>query len=264
MTQKAHKTDMTVQETEVKTEKKSGSFGQRIWSEIKFFLGLFSFVLAMLTLIWGHFKIPSESMLPTLEVGDHIYVSKFAYGYSKHSLPFLLHKLPLPEGQILSRLPKRGDVVVFRNPKSGQIMIKRMIGLPGDQIQVSGGELFVNGQKVGRTEADSYMFREHKGRVVGVEVYREQLPGEKESHLIYEKTDQGPLDNTEVFNVPEGHVFFMGDNRDNSTDSRAPEGPGFVPQTHLIGRADLMMFSFKRCETEEGLRCPGVRFGKKL
>ena len=139
-----------------------------------------------------------------------------------------------------------------------------MIGLPGDQIQVLGGQLYLNGQSVGRSKVDSYLFREHKGRVVGVEVYREKLPGEKDSHLIYEKTDQGPLDNTEAFNVPEGHVFFMGDNRDNSTDSRAPEGPGFVPQTHLIGRADMMMFSFKRCESEEGLRCPGIRFGQKL
>lgn len=263
-THKADGTDMTTQTTDVKADKEKQNFGQRLWSEIKFFLGLLAFVLTMLTLIWGHFKIPSESMLPSLEVGDHIYVSKFAYGYSKHSLPFMLHKLPIPEGQIFSRLPKRGDVVVFRNPISGIIMIKRAIGLPGDTVQVTGGKLYLNGAPVGRTESGSFLFREHKGRVVGVEVYGEKLPGEKDSHFIYEKTDQGALDNTQVYTVPKGEIFFMGDNRDNSTDSRVLNETGFIPQDHLIGRADLMMFSFHRCKTEEGLRCPGVRFGKKL
>jgi len=263
-TQKADSTNMTAQTTDVKAEKEKRNFGQWLWSEIKFFLGLLTFVLAMLTLIWGHFKIPSESMLPTLEVGDHIYVSKFAYGYSKHSLPFMLHKLPIPDGQIFSRLPKRGDVVVFRNPISGIIMIKRAIGLPGDTVQVTGGILLLNGEIVGRTQVDNFKFREHKGRVVEIKKYSEKLPGEKDSHFIYEKTDQGALDNTEVYTVPEGDVFFMGDNRDNSTDSRVLSETGFIPQDHLIGRADLMMFSFHRCKTEEGLRCPGVRFGKKL
>jgi len=220
------------------------SLKQKIFAELKFFVILFGFLLTMLTCVWGHYKIPSESMLPTLEVGDHIYVSKFAYGYSKHSLPFMLHKLPLPEGQIFSRTPKRGDVAVFRNPKNDLVMIKRVIGLPG--------------------EVNNYLYREHKGRVVGVNVYRETLPNEEGPHLIYEMTDRGNLDNTETFIVPEGHFFFMGDNRDNSTDSRAPDGPGFVPQDHLMGRADFLMFSFKKCATEEGLRCPPRRFADKL
>ncbi len=237
---------------------------QKVISEIKFFTGLFAFILAMMTLVWGHFKIPSESMLPTLEVGDHLYVSKFAYGYSRHSLPFMLHKLPVPDGQIFSRLPKRGDVAVFRNPKNDIIMIKRVIGLPGDRVKVVNGQLYLNGNEVGREAVTNYLYREHKGRVVGVDVYAEKLPGQEEEHLIYEVTDQGNLDNTETFIVPERHVFFMGDNRDNSTDSRAPEGPGFVPQENLMGRADLMMFSFKRCKTEEGLRCPPRRFAKGL
>ncbi len=240
------------------------TLSQKILGEVKFFAGLFTFLLFMLTAIWGHFKIPSESMLPTLEVGDHIYVSKFAYGYSKHSLPFNLHKLPLPEGQIFSRLPKRGDVVVFRNPKNDLVMIKRLVGLPGDRIRVTDGELYLNGKKVGRKQVDNYIYREHKGRVAGVDVYQEKLPDEKGLHQIYEMTERGALDNTETFLVPEGHLFFMGDNRDNSTDSRANEGPGFVPQDHLMGRADLMMFSFKRCAAEEGLRCPPRRFAKKL
>lgn len=237
---------------------------QKVMAEVKFFTGLITFVLAMMTLVWGHFKIPSESMLPTLEVGDHIYVSKFAYGYSRHSLPFILYKLPLPEGQIFSRLPKRGDVAVFRNPKNGQVMIKRVTGLPGDRVKVVGGKLYVNGNEVVRETVTNFLYREHKGRVVGVDVYQEKLPDQKGAHKIYEQTDQGILDNTDTFIVPAEHVFFMGDNRDNSTDSRAPEGPGFVPQENLIGRADLMMFSFKRCATEEGLRCPPRRFAKGL
>ena len=243
--------------------------GARIAEEVKFFAGLAVVMLGFLTLVWGHFKIPSESMLPTLEVGDHIYVSKFAYGYSRHSLPFNLHKIPgLPDGQVLSRLPKRGDVAVFRNPKSGIVMIKRVGGLPGDTIRYARGRLYINGVLIERTALDNYLYREHKGRKVGVEVYTEQWPGEDVPHRIYEQTDQGPLDNApmdeEMFTVPDGKLFFMGDNRDNSTDSRDARGPGMVPQDHLIGRADLMMFSFKRCAKEEGLRCPPRRLMQGL
>jgi signal peptidase I len=265
MTQEPDKTKSAQSDAEKNSvETEAPTLMQKIMSEVQFFAGLFAFILAMMTGIWGHFKIPSESMLPTLEVGDHLYVSKFAYGYSRHSLPFFLHNLPLPEGQIFSRLPKRGDVAVFRNPKNDVIMIKRVVGLPGDRVKVLRGELYLNGEKVGRQNVTNYLYREHKGRVVGVDVYAERLPGQQEEHLIYERTDQDNLDNTETFIVPEGHVFFMGDNRDNSVDSRAPQGPGFVPQENLIGRADLMMFSFKRCKKEEGLRCPPRRFAKGL
>ena len=239
--------------------------GARIWEEIKFFAGVLVFVMFFLTLVWGHYKIPSESMQPTLEVGDHLYVSKFAYGYSRHSLPFNFYKLPfLKDGKLFSRLPKYGDVVVFRNPTNEMVMIKRLIGLPGDTVQVTGGLLYLNGTKIEREPIDSFLYREHQGRVVGVDAYAEQLPREEQSHIIYEQTDVGFLDDTDVFTVPEGHVFFMGDNRDNSVDSRADSGPGFVPLDHLMGRADLMMFSFKRCAKEKDLRCPPIRFAKKL
>jgi len=243
----------------------SKSIKDRIVEELKFFATLAVVMLTLLTGVWGHYKIPSESMLPTLEVGDHLYVSKFAYGYSKHSLPFGMHHIPgLPSGKLFSRAPKRGDVAVFRNPKSGIIMIKRVAGLPGDTLQVTRGELYVNGNKVERTPIDNYLYREHLGRKVGVDVYEEQWEGEKNPHKIYEQTDYGILDNTDIFTVPDWHVFFMGDNRDNSTDSRDPRGPGFVRFDYLIGRADLMMFSFKRCEKEEGLRCPPTRVLKPL
>ncbi len=236
-----------------------------ILGEVKFFAGLFAFLLVFYTTIFGHFKIPSESMQPALEVGDHLYVSKFAYGYSKHSIPLGLHKLPfLPEGKIFSKVPKRGDVAVFRNPRSGVVTIKRVLGLPGDEIWVSKGRFYLNGEIIDREPIDNFLYREHLGNVVGVDAYSEQWPGEDRPHIIYEQTDQGPLDNPGTFIVPQDRLFFLGDNRDNSVDSRASNGAGFVPLDHLIGRADLMMFSFKRCKKEEGLRCPPTRFLKRL
>lgn len=264
---------------------------ERVISEIKFFAGLIVFIIFFFTTVWGHYKIPSESMLPTLEVGDHVYVSKFTYGYSRHSLPFGLHKLPIADGkQIFSRLPKRGDVVVFRNPRSGIIMIKRLVGLPGDTIETRAGLLYLNGEQVGRSNPEARRYRAYRspeplpffrriirsistlgdkdplevGPALGVTQYEETLAGEKNSHLIYESTDQGRADNRGPFTIPSGHVFFMGDNRDNSVDSRAPNGPGMVPVDHLIGRADSMMFSRKKCTQEEGLYCPPRRFFKGL
>ncbi len=238
-----------------------------ILSELKFFSKLFVFILAFMTFVWGHYKIPSESMQPTLEVGDHLYVSKYAYGVSKHSLPYLLHKLPLPEGRIFSRIPKRGDVVVFRNPNSGIVMIKRVVGLPGDTVQVRSGQLFLNGDPINRDVIGNRLYREHANqRVRSVNAYQQTLPGMEEAFTIYERDDTYPLDNTPVFIVPEETVFFMGDNRDNSVDSRAAnQGPGMVPMNYVIGRADRVMFSLKRCNRDEDLHCPPKgRFMEKL
>lgn len=244
-------------------EAEKPTMGQRVLEEVKFFAGLAVVMLAFLTFVWGHYKIPSESMQPTLEVGDHLYVSKFAYGYSRHSAPFNLHKLPfLKDGKILSKIPERGDVAVFRNPKTGIVMIKRVTGLPGDTIRMHRGRLFINDVLVPRENIDNFLYRQHLGSVTGVDVFKETLPDMKDPIIIYEQTDGGNLDTTEKFLVPEGHIFFMGDNRDNSLDSRASMGP--VPLDHLIGRADLMMFSFKRCKKEENLYCPPFRAMKKL
>jgi len=240
------------------------SFAQRVLAEVKFFAVFITVMFAFMTTVWGHYKIPSESMQPTLEVGDHLYVSKYAYGYSRHSLLFGLHKISTNEGRILFRKPKRGDVVVFRNPKTDVVMIKRLIGLPGDSVKVTGGRVILNGQMIDRVPLDAFLYREHLGGVTGVDKYSEQWPGEDSQHFIYERTDSGDLDNTPEFIVPENNLFLMGDNRDNSVDSRAEEGPGFVPFSHLIGRAELMMFSFKRCKDEQGLKCPPFRALKKL
>jgi signal peptidase I len=233
--------------------------------EIKFFIGMTCLMLVFLTTVWGHYKIPSESMQPTLEVGDHLYVSKFAYGYSRHSMVFNLHKLPfLKKGKLFSKLPERGDVAVFRNPKSDIIMIKRIIGLPGDKIFLKEGRLYINEKLVKRENTDEFLYREHKGSVVNVKKYDETLLNSDKSYSIYERSDEGPLDITNEFIVPDGKIFFMGDNRDNSLDSRAYRGPGYVPLDHLIGRAEVIMFSFKRCKKEENLVCPPFRLMKRI
>ncbi len=238
---------------------------EKVIDELKFIAGLLAFLFVFMNFVFGHYKIPSESMQPTLEVGDHLYVNKMAYGVSKHSMVLWMHQLPfLKDGRLFGKMPKRGDVVVFRNPKSGMVMIKRVVGLPGDEIKIFHGRLYVNGALMERSLVDEFSYREHRGFVAEVAKYDEQLPDEKQNHQIYERSDSDRLDNRGPFIIPEGKIFFMGDNRDNSEDSRAPGGPGFVPFDHLIGRAEMMVYSFKRCKKEEGLRCPGKRAFQKL
>lgn len=252
-------------EKSVSSEKKTTLAG-----ELRFY-GLFLLGFLLFTTFgYQHYRIPSESMLPTLEVGDRLYVSKFAYGFSKHDIPFGSKMSFLGDGVINESLPVRGDVVVFRNPNSGIVMIKRVAGLPGDTIAYRGGRLVINDTLIERTEIEKFMYREHPrekgmiGSVTSVTQYEEQWPGEDKPHMIYEQNDREAIDNSGPFTVPAGHVFFVGDNRDNSIDSRHPAGPGYVPMSYVIGRAEMMVLSFKRCKEEEGLRCPGSRWFQKL
>ena len=196
--------------------------------------------VAVRTVGYEPFNIPSGSMEPTLLVGDYLFVSKWSYGYSRHSLPFSLPLIP-DRKRIFFSEPKRGDVAVFKLPADGKTdYIKRLIGLPGDKIQVIGGLLHINGQPVQRERVgDTYQGNGRGG--VRVARFIETLPGGK-AHSMYEQTDQGPNDNTGVYTVPPGSYFAMGDNRDNSQDSRTPD-VGFIPVENLVGRAEFLFFS---------------------
>ena len=194
--------------------------------------------LGFRSLLFEPFNIPSGSMIPTLLVGDYLFVSKYSYGYSRYSFPFGIAPF---DGRIFETLPERGDVAVFRQPQNESIaFIKRIVGLPGDRIQVVNGVLRINGVDVRRARkgfaaaSDGY-------NVIKFAVYQETLPNGK-SYLIQERSDDDLLDNTNVFLVPEGHYFMIGDNRDNSRDSRTTS-VGMVPAENLIGRAERLFFS---------------------
>ena len=192
--------------------------------------------LTIRTFLYEPFNIPSGSMLPTLLVGDYLFVSKPAYGYSEYSFPFGLIDF---DGRIFEGEPERGDVVVFKLPSDTSTdYIKRVIGLPGDTVQVTSGRLILNGEVIPREPIG--MHAGEDGNVLME--YIETLPGEV-MHRIYEESDVGPLDNTPVYTVPDGHYFMMGDNRDNSQDSRVQELVGFVPYKNFVGRADFLFFS---------------------
>lgn len=184
------------------------------------------------------FNIPSGSMYPTLLVGDYLFVEKYSYGYSKFSFP--LDAVPI-DGRIMESSPKRGDVAVFRKPTNTDIdYIKRIIGLPGDTIQMKEGRLYINGKIVPRELIGSEEVNDGNSSYI-VNKYLETLPNGIKHH-IYEKSDEAELDNTEEFSVPDGHYFAMGDNRDSSQDSRTREVL-YVPAENLIGRAAFLFFS---------------------
>lgn len=196
--------------------------------------------LAVRSFAYEPFNIPSGSMKATLLVGDYVFVSKLSYGYSRYSLPFGLPVLP--EERVLFTEPERGDVAVFRLPSDGVTdYIKRIVGLPGDRIQVIDGVLHVNGVSVTREALDDFQETTAFGAVKRQKRWRETLPS-GESHIILESTDKGPADNTPVFTVPDGHYFAMGDNRDHSTDSRFSQ-VSYIPRENLIGRAEVRFFS---------------------
>jgi signal peptidase I len=215
--------------------KKSGGWGDTVKTVV------YAALIAILirTFAYEPFNIPSGSMIPTLLVGDYLFVSKLSYGYSRHSIPF---SWPLFGGRIFASRPERGDVAVFKLPTDNETdYIKRIIGLPGDRIQVLGGVLHINGQPVKRNRVRDWVARDDYGRTVRMARYVETLPNGR-AHFIIEETDSGMLDNTPVYKIPENHYFAMGDNRDNSLDSRT-KNVGFIPAENLVGRADVLFFS---------------------
>lgn len=199
-------------------------------------------VLALLvrTFLFQPFNIPSGSMKSTLLIGDYLFVSKFSYGYSKYSFPFAF--LPI-SGRVFGSDPKRGDVVVFKLPTDNETdYIKRVIGLPGDRIQVKHGLLHINGEPVKVEPAEAFVERSRYGAKTTMRAFKETLPGGV-THTILKLTDEGLANNTTEYVVPADHFFMMGDNRDNSQDSRFLDAVGYVPRENLIGKAQMIFFS---------------------
>lgn len=202
--------------------------------------------LVIRTFLFQPFNIPSGSMKATLLVGDYLFVSKYSYGYSKYSLPL---SPPVFSGRLPSDwLPQRGDVVVFRLPKDPSTdYIKRVIGLPGDKIQVIDGVVNINGVPVKRERAPDYIEMEEGTREAPVKRWKETLPNGV-TYYSLDLVDNGFADNTQVYTVPPDNYFMMGDNRDNSTDSRVLSQVGYVPFENIVGRAQIIFFSIAEGE----------------
>ncbi|MEM6462944.1 MAG: signal peptidase I [Pseudomonadota bacterium] len=218
-----------------KVQKKESALSETIKVVIQALL----LALVIRSVLFQPFSIPSGSMMPTLLVGDYLFVSKYAYGYSRYSFPFSPN---LFSGRIWASEPERGDIVVFRYPRNTQIdYIKRVVGLPGERIQMINGVLHIDDvpvkrERVGTFSADG----SYTNRVSNEAVYRETLPNGV-SYNTLDITPNSRTDNTRVFQVPPGHYFMMGDNRDSSSDSRLDVG--FVPFENLVGRAEMIFFS---------------------
>lgn len=223
-----------------KAEAKAGKKKNELLETIIVIIEALAIALIFRTFLYQPFSIPTASMQQTLMIGDYFIANKWTWGFGKYSFPIAL---PF-NGRLFGSEPKRGDVAVFRNEITNEDYIKRVIGMPGDRIQMKEGRLYINGTMVERTQTgtstdtDSYM------TTVPVTVYTETLPNGV-THTIQEISDDQPLDNTAEYVVPAGHFFMMGDNRDRSADSRVLSQVGYVPLDNLIGKAEARFFSIK-------------------
>ncbi len=232
-----------------------------IWETVKVVIQALLIAFFVRTFFYQPFNIPSESMYPTLKVGDYLFVSKLSYGYSKYSFNFSFSALgttwisccpiDFPGRVVLADTPKRGDVAVFKLPTDTNIdYIKRVIGLPGDRIQMRDGVLFINGEAVRKERIEDYVDNEPGAvdRGVPVPQYEETLPNGVKYHVL-DRDPNNSADNTIEYVVPPAHYFMMGDNRDNSQDSRFLNHVGYVPIENYVGRADIIFFSISRGTT---------------
>ena len=229
---------------------------------------IYALIIAVLirSLLFQPFYIPSSSMEPNLLVGDRIFVSKYSYGFSKHSFPF---SPPIFKNRILNKNPNYGDLVVFKTPSDNRTdYIKRLIGFPGDEIQFIKGDLYLNQKKIQKTKvlSDKKIFCGNSNS--RVDFYEENLGNKKKYNIVYNKT--GSMINSDKYTVPEKHYFFLGDNRDCSRDSRFLSSVGYVHENNLVGKAQIIFFSndtnksslLKFWKWNESIR--GDRFFKKI
>ena len=234
--------------------KKNGFFGN-----LKSILIAIFIALLIRSFIFEPFNIPSGSMKPNLLVGDFIFVSKYSYGFSKHSLPF---SIPLIPGKIFSNTPKRGDVVVFKTPENNRTdYIKRVIGLPGDKVKIINGKIYLNNNFIVRKKMKDFIDTDQNTSTKRIRKYKEYL-GEFTFDVL-DIMDNGIADNTELFIVPEGYFFVMGDNRDNSQDSRF-KTVGYIPINNLVGKARFIFFSLENSRFLEIWKWPNALRGSRI
>ena len=210
-----------------------------LWDTIKTVFYAIVIAIVIRTFLFEPFKIPSASMYPTLHIGDFLFVSKYTYGYSRHSMPF---SIPVINGRVWFSEPERGDVVVFKFPQDNKTdFIKRIVGMPGEKIKVIKGRLFIDGEMIDREQIEDFTRRDARGNAIRYHQYIETLPGGFQ-HKILEISDDYQYDNFNEVTVPEDNYFVMGDNRDESDDSRG--SVAFVPKENLVGKARFLFFSY--------------------